>query len=86
MTEALDLTDLKTMNTPGNREAWDPRGAAYAGRENLAVFRSVVGLLLWLRLERPDILSLLGEPLLKVLTALKSKVRLLPSTTSLLMR
>ena len=41
MAEALDLTNAKTMNA---------RGAEYVGRENHAVFRSVVGLLLWLSL------------------------------------
>ena len=48
MAESLDLKSANTMNTPDTREAWGPRSGEYAGRENHAVFRSVLEMLLWL--------------------------------------
>ena len=84
MAEALDLTNAKTMNA---------RGAEYVGRENHAVFRSVVGMLLWLSFERLDIHSgvkrftqWLVEPLMQDWIALKRSVRYLLRTKSLVIR
>ena len=84
MSEALDLTNAKTMNA---------RGAEYVGRESHAVFRSVVGLLLWLSFERLDIHSSakhftqwLVEPLMQDWIALKRSVRYLLGTKSLVIR